>query len=121
MRATAATTASDAARSGATWMTGKPSASAALDSASRDIWPSAAILLPWFLAIVSNRCRTVRRGRWWSVVRLADVPSQRERHVSVEEGYDLRQAIAALPEGQRAVLFLYFYLDLSQEQIAVVL
>jgi RNA polymerase sigma-70 factor, ECF subfamily len=79
-------------------------------------------LLPWFLAIVSNRCRTVRRGRWWSVVRLADViPSQRAQGISVEEGYDLRQAIAALPEGQRVVLFLYFYLDLSQEQIAMVL
>src|SRR6202790_884483 len=25
---------------------------------------------PWFLAIVANQCRTVARGRWWSVVRL---------------------------------------------------
>jgi RNA polymerase sigma factor (sigma-70 family) len=84
--------------------------------------PATETLLPWFLAIVSNRCRTVRRGRWWSVVRLGDVvPSQRARSISVEEGYDLRQAMAALPEGQRLVLFLYFYLDLSQEQIAVVL
>lgn len=85
--------------------------------------PGTDSLLPWFLAIVSNRCRTVRRGRWWSVVRLADViPSQRaQQGISVEEGYDLRQAIGALPEGQRVVLFLYFYLDLSQEQIAVVL
>jgi RNA polymerase sigma factor (sigma-70 family) len=84
--------------------------------------PATESLLPWFLAIVSNRCRTVRRGRWWSVVRLGDViPSQRARGISVEEGYDLRRAIAALPEGQRVVLFLYFYLDLSQAQIAVVL
>jgi RNA polymerase sigma-70 factor (ECF subfamily) len=84
--------------------------------------PGTESLLPWFLAIVGNRCRTVRRGRWWSVVRLADViPSQRARDVSVEEGYDLRQAIAALPEAQRVVLFLYFYLDLSQDQIGVVL
>ena len=42
MPATAATTASGAARSGTTWMTGKLSASAALYSASRDIWPSPA-------------------------------------------------------------------------------
>ncbi len=84
--------------------------------------PETGSLLPWFLAIVTNRCRTVRRGRWWSVIRLADVmPASRARETSVEEGYDLRQAIAALPEGQRVVLFLYFYLDLPLEQISTVL
>jgi DNA-directed RNA polymerase specialized sigma24 family protein len=25
---------------------------------------------PWFLAIMANQCRTVARGRWWSVLRL---------------------------------------------------
>jgi RNA polymerase sigma factor (sigma-70 family) len=84
--------------------------------------PSTESLVPWVLSIVANRCRTVRRGRWWSVIRLPDVvSSSRSREVSVEEGYDLRQAIAGLPEGQRTVLFLYFYLDLPLEQIATVL
>ena len=84
--------------------------------------PGTESLVPWFLAIVTNRCRTVRRGRWWSVIRLADVvTSPRAQNISVEEGYDLRQAIAGLPEGQRVVLFLYFYLDLPLEQIATVL
>src|SRR5207253_11227290 len=26
---------------------------------------------PWFFGIVANQCRTIRRGRWWSVVKIA--------------------------------------------------
>src|SRR3981189_3246172 len=32
-------------------------------------------LRPWFLSIVANECRMVRRGRWWSVVKVPDLPS----------------------------------------------
>src|SRR5712664_4952621 len=32
-------------------------------------------LRPWFLSIVANECRMARRQRWWSVLKLADVPS----------------------------------------------
>jgi RNA polymerase sigma-70 factor (ECF subfamily) len=79
-------------------------------------------LVPWFLSIVANRCRTTRRRRWWAVVKLPDiVPSRRSSELSVEHSYDLRQAIRALPEGQRSVLFLYFYMDLPLEQAARVL
>src|SRR5215467_7842115 len=28
---------------------------------------------PWFLTIVANQCRSVRRARWWSVQRLPEV------------------------------------------------
>src|SRR5579864_8715786 len=35
-----------------------------------------ASLRPWFLSIVANECRMTRRQRWWSVVRLADVPAE---------------------------------------------
>src|ERR1700730_15830066 len=28
---------------------------------------------PWFLTIVANQCRSERRRRWWSVIRMADV------------------------------------------------
>src|SRR5215467_12613169 len=28
---------------------------------------------PWFLTIVANQCRSLRRGRWWSVQRMAEV------------------------------------------------
>ena len=27
---------------------------------------------PWFLGIVANECREVRRGRWWSVLKQPD-------------------------------------------------
>src|SRR5437588_3994000 len=33
----------------------------------------ASSLRPWFLSIVANECRMVRRQRWWSVVKVADV------------------------------------------------
>src|SRR2546427_11198006 len=29
---------------------------------------------PWFLGIVANRCRTVRRGSWWSVRLIVTAP-----------------------------------------------
>jgi RNA polymerase sigma-70 factor, ECF subfamily len=35
-------------------------------------------LRPWFLAIVANQCRDVRRTRWWSIVRLAEVREDQE-------------------------------------------
>jgi RNA polymerase sigma-70 factor (ECF subfamily) len=75
---------------------------------------------PWFLGIVANRCRTVRRGSWWSVVRVARTPmthypSPEERLV---RGADLRSALAVLSADQRAAILLHFYLDLPLEDVA---
>ncbi|HVH64102.1 MAG TPA: sigma factor, partial [Candidatus Dormibacteraeota bacterium] len=28
---------------------------------------------PWFLSIVANECRMMRRTRWWSVLKVADI------------------------------------------------
>jgi RNA polymerase sigma-70 factor (ECF subfamily) len=36
------------------------------------IRPELGTARPWFLAIVVNECRMARRGRWWSVLRLAE-------------------------------------------------
>ncbi len=33
----------------------------------------AADFRPWFLGIVANQCRTVRRGRWWTLIRLPEI------------------------------------------------
>src|ERR1051326_9386866 len=33
----------------------------------------ASALRPWFLSIVANECRMLRRGRWWSVLKFPDV------------------------------------------------
>src|SRR5712691_272772 len=46
-------------------------------------WPAR----PWFLAIVANQCRSERRRRWWSVIRLPELdPTD---HQSQSEGVDL--------------------------------
>jgi RNA polymerase sigma-70 factor (ECF subfamily) len=78
---------------------------------------------PWFLGIVSNRCREALRGRWWSsVVREADPDAHAAAHDhDWLAGADLRRALAALPHGQRAAIVLHFYLDLPLEEVAATL
>lgn len=74
---------------------------------------------PWFLSIVANQCRTIRRGRWWSVLKQSvPVPREESGDERVVEGVDLRRAIRRLSDAQRLVVILYFYLDLSFEEIA---
>jgi RNA polymerase sigma-70 factor (ECF subfamily) len=76
---------------------------------------------PWFLAIVVNQCRNVRRTRWFRFVRAkADVEPDHlpER---AEEAIDLARAISRLPGRDRQALFLHFYLDLPIEEVAVAL
>jgi len=73
----------------------------------------------WFLAIVANQCRSVRRAKWWSVIRLADVRSDEpsiETHAT-----DIERALARLPREDRLALFLHFYLDLPLEEVGAVL
>lgn len=75
---------------------------------------------PWYLAIVANQCRTVARGRWWSVIRLdgitqATVPGFEDRIV---RGADLRAALRKLSLDQREALVLRYYLDLPVEEVA---
>jgi RNA polymerase sigma-70 factor (ECF subfamily) len=75
---------------------------------------------PWFLGIVANECRTVRRSRWWSIVRL-DRPTAASTagpEAAVIRGADLRQALARLPADQRAAVLLHFYLDLPMDEVA---
>ncbi|TMF28706.1 MAG: RNA polymerase sigma factor [Chloroflexi bacterium] len=73
---------------------------------------------PWFFAIVANQCRNVRRTPWFRLTSLAEVvgrPLSREPEV---EHLDLERAIQQLPLADRGALFLYFYLDLSIEEVA---
>ena len=77
-------------------------------------------LRPWFLSIVANECRMERRRRWWSVLRLAD-PQGATSDEGESEISDLRAAISALPRDQQVPLLLFFYLDLSIEEMARVL
>jgi RNA polymerase sigma-70 factor (ECF subfamily) len=74
---------------------------------------------PWFLAIVANQCRSERRKRWWSVVRMPDLALA--GHQMQTENVDLNRALATLPREDRLALFLYFYLDLPHEEVGAVL
>jgi RNA polymerase sigma-70 factor, ECF subfamily len=72
----------------------------------------------WFLAIIANQCRSIRRTRWWSVLR---VPSLEAADEPFEfESADLDRALAELPEEDRLVLFLHFFLDLPVDEVGAV-
>jgi len=74
---------------------------------------------PWFLAIVANQCRSMRRSRWWSVIRLPQLESE-ARDVSAD-ATDVGRALARLPSEDRLALFLHFYLDLPLDEVGAVL
>ena len=73
----------------------------------------------WFLSIVANRCRSVRRGRWWSVVRMPEI-DQPGRQVDSDRT-DLERALGKLPSDDRLALFLHFVLDLPLDEVGTVL
>lgn len=76
-------------------------------------------LRPWFLSIVANECRMTRRRRWWAVVKLADVGSERPTdHPGQEVASDLRRAVGRLSLKERLPLVLFFYLDMPLDQVA---
>jgi RNA polymerase sigma factor (sigma-70 family) len=81
-----------------------------------------AAIRPWFLSIVANQCRSMRRGRWWSVVRIGTIV---RTEPGVDEPDDLRidldRELGKLPETDRAVLFLFFYLDLPLDEVGRIL
>ncbi len=75
---------------------------------------------PWFFAIVANQCRSVRRARWWTVLRVADAPAGVDGvEDAAARGTDLRRALAGLGAGERLALYLYFFEDLPMEEVAV--
>lgn len=75
---------------------------------------------PWFLGIVANQCRTVRRGRWWHVIRLAQ-PEATRPGPDLMTRADLRRALLELRPRQREALLMHFYLDLPLGEIATAL
>src|ERR1700680_1448824 len=70
-------------------------------------------LRSWFLSIVANECRMVRRQRWWSVTKVAEVvPLLGGADSFSGASSDLRSALLRLSPDERLPLVLYFYLDL---------
>jgi RNA polymerase sigma-70 factor, ECF subfamily len=77
---------------------------------------------PWFIGIVANQCREIRRGRWWQLVRVPEATtSQTMDEASWLEGEDLRRAVMDLPYDQRAAILLHFHLDMPLSEVAIAL
>src|SRR2546423_12901228 len=72
---------------------------------------------PWFLTIVANQCRSLRRGRWWSVRRVADVEIPMADPTSADR-LDLEAAPRRIPRPARPLLVLRYYMDMSFEEMA---
>ena len=79
---------------------------------------------PWFLAIVSNQSRSMRRSHWWRARRQLNAePFEVAAAAGTDwsERVDLRSALAKLPRKHLLVLVLYFHLDLPIDEIASVI
>jgi RNA polymerase sigma factor (sigma-70 family) len=77
---------------------------------------------PWFLGIVANQCRTIARGRWWSVLRMdvSQAAVSPEFEDDVARGADMRAALRRLAPEHREVLVLHYYLDLPLDEVAAI-
>jgi RNA polymerase sigma factor (sigma-70 family) len=76
---------------------------------------------PWFLGIVANECRSVRRSRWSSVVKVVEPTSAESVSPdAVVSGIELRNALRALDEKKRLALVLHWYLDLPLDEVAAI-
>jgi RNA polymerase sigma-70 factor (ECF subfamily) len=76
-------------------------------------------LRPWFLSIVANECRMTRRKRWWSVLKLAEMPpSSAAGDQRDDASSDLKSALLRLSPDERLPLVLHFYLDLPLDEVA---
>lgn len=77
---------------------------------------------PWFMGIVANQCKEVRRGRWWHLVRLPDAsPMEPRDEAAWFEGEDLRRALMRLPHEQRVAVLMHFHLDMPLADVAMAL
>jgi RNA polymerase sigma-70 factor, ECF subfamily len=77
---------------------------------------------PWFMGIIGNQCREIRRGHWWHVLRLPEhfsrLPIDEDEWL---EGEDLRLAVKQLPEDQRLAIVMHFQLDMPLSDVALAL
>jgi RNA polymerase sigma-70 factor (ECF subfamily) len=77
---------------------------------------------PWFIGIVANQCREIRRGQWWQLIRLPEgQPAQVVNEDEWLEGEDLRRAVSQLPDEQRLAILLHFHLDMPLNDVAAAL
>jgi RNA polymerase sigma-70 factor (ECF subfamily) len=76
---------------------------------------------PWFMAIVANECRSVRRRRWWSTLRLPERPEGPAPAIDEPSirAVDLARAFQRLTPQERMLVHLYFYEDMPLDHVAV--
>lgn len=86
-------------------------------------WRHDATFRTWFLAIVANQCRSMRRTAWWRLRMTVELPEVRLRgHEDLTVSrLDLASLLDRLPREQQALVYLYFELDLPQAEIAGIL
>jgi RNA polymerase sigma-70 factor (ECF subfamily) len=82
---------------------------------------AATSLRPWFLAIVSSRCRRARRSRWLSVIKQADPAATDVSDPSATVAADLRLACRRLAHEELLVLTLHYCLDLPLDEVGTTL
>jgi len=75
----------------------------------------------WYLTIVAHECRSLQRGRWWSVLHLGDVRRPPANVDSALTASELRQSIGRLAYWDRVLLYLFYWLDLPIDEVAVVI
>jgi len=80
--------------------------------------PETESIRPWFLTIVANECRSVRRARWWNVLPLTQGRSAAFNEQRLAEKTDLSRSIDRLNHHDRLLLYLYYWLDLPLDEIA---
>jgi len=73
---------------------------------------------PWFLAIVANQCRNVRRTAWFRLTSVVEAVDRQPAPEPQLEHLDLERGLQQLSAADRGVLFMHFYLDLPIEEVA---
>ncbi|MBQ8161710.1 MAG: sigma-70 family RNA polymerase sigma factor [Clostridia bacterium] len=77
-------------------------------------------LKTWLMSIAINTCRDMRRGAWWKHIRCSVTLEEIHRAVppASDDVIALNMEIAKLPSKLREVVLLYYYQDMTTEQIA---
>jgi RNA polymerase sigma-70 factor, ECF subfamily len=77
---------------------------------------------PWFVSIVYNECRSLRRSRWWSTLIVPHFGRQHDATPDhLEIGLDVRRALGRLRTVDRSAVVLRYYFDLPFHEVAKVL
>ena len=79
-----------------------------------------ASLRPWFLGIVANQCRTVKRSRWWSVTK-AEPLEGAAPELDLASSIDLRRALRRIGHDERLILVLRYYEGHDTPEIAEII